>query len=329
MVLAPGQLQANLAAAVSRHLGCSAAVVDLHRLAGGAVAETWGFDALCGDKRYPLILRLARKEDPANPLGIDKVTEAQLQRAANQSGVPAPKVWLIFDQVEGIGTGYVMERIAGESLPSRILRDEQYAEARRRMTRQCGRILFQIHSLAQDRLPPLEDLPPPLQIQRYRAKYDSSGENRPVFELAFRWLDKRLPPTRAPTLVHGDFRNGNFIVGPEGIRAVLDWELAHWGDPMEDLGWLCVNSWRFGRIAKPVGGFGERAELFAAYEAAGGGPVDPQIVRFWEVFGSLKWGIICLEQVLAHLTGAARSVELAAIGRRVSETEIDLLNLIT
>jgi aminoglycoside phosphotransferase (APT) family kinase protein len=117
-------------------------------------------------------------------------------------------------------------------------------------------------------------------------------------------------------------------VGPDGVRGVLDWELAHLGDPMEDLGWICVNSWRFGEIDRPVGGFGTREELFAGYAEAGGGAVDPERVRFFEVLGTLKWGIMCMTMYSIFRAGADRSVERAAIGRRSSETEIDLLALI-
>lgn len=97
---------------------------------------------------------------------------------------------------------------------------------------------------------------------------------------------------------------------------------------MEDLGWLCVNSWRFGNRDLPVGGFGSREALFSAYEAATGQSVDPERVRFWEVFGTLRWGVMCLYLAFGHLDGSERSVERAAIGRRVSETEIDLLQLL-
>ena len=117
------------------------------------------------------------------------------------------------------------------------------------------------------------------------------------------------------------------MVGPDGLRAVLDWELAHLGDPIEDLGWFCVRAWRFGST-DPAGGFGSRDELLAAYEAAGGGAVDPAELHWWEVLGTLKWGVICVMQATAHLTGLSRSVELAAIGRRVCETEHDLLELL-
>jgi hypothetical protein len=141
----------------------------------------------------------------------------------------------------------------------------------------------------------------------------------------------RLAATRpTPTgraVVHGDFRLGNVMVGPDGLVGVLDWELAHLGDPAEDLGWLCVPSWRFGG-PHPVAGIGTREELLSAYAAAGGGAVDPRTLGWWEAYGTLRWGVICVQQAATHLTGAVRSVELAAIGRRVCEVELDLLDLL-
>lgn len=151
---------------------------------------------------------------------------------------------------------------------------------------------------------------------------------RPVFELALRWLRDHDPgSSREVTLVHGDFRHGNLIIGPDGVRAVLDWELAHTGDPMEDLGWVCVNSWRFGEIDKPVGGFGTREELFAGYESAGG-RVDPIRVKFWEVMGTLRWGVMCCGMMQRFRLTPEHSIERAMIGRRASETEVDLLRLL-
>ena len=170
-----------------------------------------------------------------------------------------------------------------------------------------------------------------MQIDQYRGILDALGEPHPAFELGLRWLEDHLPAgstDAAPQLVHGDFRNGNFIVGPEGIRSVLDWELSHLGDPVEDLGWLCVKSWRFGNVDQPVGGFGTVDALLAAYETAGGGTVDPEHLHYWETFGTLKWGIICEMQCFSHLTGLVRSVELAALGRRIAEMEWDLLEMI-
>ena len=164
------------------------------------------------------------------------------------------------------------------------------------------------------------------QVQQYREVLDLLGEPHPAFELAFRWLADRRPPPAGEAIVHGDFRLGNVIVDGDGLAAVLDWELAHVGDPMEDLGWLCVKAWRFGGRG-PVAGLGEYRDLFDAYSGASGRPVDPEVVRWWEVLGTLKWGIMCIMQASAHLTGASRSHELAAIGRRVCENEHDLLAL--
>ncbi len=166
------------------------------------------------------------------------------------------------------------------------------------------------------------------EISELEREYRGFNWPRPVFELALRWLRDHDPgPPEEVTLVHGDFRHGNLIVGPDGVRAVLDWELAHLGDPMEDLGWICVNSWRFGEIDKPVGGFGSREELFAGYEAAGG-QVDPSRVNFWEVMGTLRWGVMCCGMMQRFRAGPEHSIERAMIGRRASETEIDLLRLI-
>jgi aminoglycoside phosphotransferase (APT) family kinase protein len=127
--------------------------------------------------------------------------------------------------------------------------------------------------------------------------------------------------------VHADFRTGNLIVGPEGLRCVLDWEIARIGDPMQDLAVLCLRSWRFGG-SEPVGGFGRREDLYAAYEAAGGERVDPERVRFWEVLNNLKWAISCVRRGSARRTdGRPARVELAAIGRRLEEPLWDLMNL--
>ena len=166
------------------------------------------------------------------------------------------------------------------------------------------------------------------EIAELEREYRSFNWPRPVFELALRWLRDHDPgPSTEVTLVHGDFRHGNLIIGPDGVRAVLDWELAHLGDPMEDLGWICVNSWRFGEIDKPVGGFGSREELFAGYEAAGR-KVDPARVIFWEVMGTLRWGVMCCGMMQRFRIGPDHSMERAMIGRRSSETEIDLLRLL-
>jgi aminoglycoside phosphotransferase (APT) family kinase protein len=128
----------------------------------------------------------------------------------------------------------------------------------------------------------------------------------------------------AAALVHGDFRLGNLIVGADGLHAVLDWELAHRGDPMLDLGWLSTKVWRFGG-PDPVGGFGTRAELMAGYADGGGTPPDEATQRWWEVYGTVRWALLCRRQAARYLSGAESSIEFAVLGRRVCEQEFDVL----
>lgn len=251
--------------------------------------------------------------------------EARVLAAASAGGVPVPRILAASDECDELAAAYiVMERIDGETIPRKILRDDTYGTARQQLATQCGTVLARLHGLA-----PVESLglADSDQVEQYRETLDVLGEPHPAFELGFRWLEANRPPSQRRSIVHGDFRNGNLIVGPEGLRAVLDWELAHAGDPLEDLGWLCVKAWRFG-VDRPVGGFGTYEELLDAYESESGSAVDREALRWWQALGTLKWGIMCIMQATAHTSGMVRSVELAAIGRRVCENEWDLLDLL-
>jgi aminoglycoside phosphotransferase (APT) family kinase protein len=305
--------------------GVAAAV----RLSGGASQETWSFDIVHPDGIFGAILRRAPQgygAAPARAAGLN--AEAVLMQRAWEAGVPSPRVLHVLQPDDGLGTGFIMQRVEGETIPRKILRDEQFAQARPKLARQLGKVLAGIHGLDVAQLPELRRMTAAKELGELERDYRSFDWPRPVFELALRWLRERNPgPSAEVTLVHGDFRHGNLIIGSDGVRAVLDWELAHLGDPMEDLGWICVNSWRFGEIDKPVGGFGTREELFAGYEAAGR-RVDPARVTFWEVMGTLRWGVMCCGMMQRFRIGPEHSVERAMIGRRSSETEIDLLRLL-
>jgi aminoglycoside phosphotransferase (APT) family kinase protein len=228
---------------------------------------------------------------------------------------------------DGVGEGYVMDRLQGETIARKILRDAEFDAVRPKLAYQCGEILARIHAV--DTAPLKAVLPVvdgPAQLRHYRDIYDSFDYPHPMFEYAFKWLEPRMLPAKRQTLVHGDFRHGNIMISPVRVEAALDWELVHIGDPLEDLGWICTNSWRFGVAEKVVGGFGDLEDLIAGYEAAGGAKVSVDEVRTWIVYGSLKWGVMCMSMYQGFLKDG--SVERAAIGRRSSETEIDLVNLI-
>jgi aminoglycoside phosphotransferase (APT) family kinase protein len=304
-------------------------VANSVRLSGGASQETWSFDIMHRDGLFGAILRRAPPgygAAPTRAAGLD--VEAALMQLAYDAGLPSPRVMHVLQAQDELGTGFIMQRVEGETIARKILRDEKFAKARPILARQLGKVAAGIHGLPVSQLPELRRMTAAKEIAELERDYHSFDWPRPVFELALRWLRDRDPgPSAEVTLVHGDFRHGNLIIGPDGVRAVLDWELAHLGDPMEDLGWICVNSWRFGEIDKPVGGFGSREELFAGYEAAGR-RVDPARVNFWEVMGTLRWGVMCCGMMQRFRIGPEHSLERAMIGRRSSETEIDLLRLL-
>jgi aminoglycoside phosphotransferase (APT) family kinase protein len=315
-------LQEGLRTVLEPELGAGVVIDDLGPLAGGSSRESWSFTArpVAGPaRRYVL-----RRDPPGAPASGVRF-ESALLAAASRVGVPVPKVVIAGDGSAGLGSDFVIvEFVEGETIPRRILRDEQLAGARSRLAAQCGEILAAVHRIAPRDVPGLAGGD---QLEALRGLLDQLGQAHPALELGFRWLSAHRPPRSAEGVVHGDFRNGNLIIGPDGVRAVLDWELAHLGDPIEDLGWLCVKAWRFGS-PEPVGGFGAVDDLVLAYEAASGRHVDRDALHWWEVLGTLRWGIICIVQAMTHTAGFVRSVELAAIGRRVCEVEWDLLEII-
>ena len=298
-------------------------VRGLTRLSGGASRITSSFDLLGADGTVrPLILQQERGigVTPGDRTGV----EAALLAAAADAGVPVPGV-VAAGTGGGLDPGWlVVERLEGETIPRRLLRDDAWATARRVLTGQCAAALAGIHQIPVDRVPGLPRRDPfhdPLPF------LDGLGEVRPALELGVRWLDLHRPATDRTVTVHGDFRMGNLLVGTDGLRAVLDWELAHAGDPAEDLGWLCAPAWRFGGTGA-VGGVGDLGELLTAYEGAGGERVTSDRLRWWQVYATVKWAVICVLQASVHLGGTSRSVELAAIGRRVCESEWDLVGLL-
>src|SRR5262249_40184101 len=204
--------------------------------------------------------------------------EFTLLETAARAGVPVPRVRWCADEAEGLGSAFVMDFVAGETIARKLLRDAEYARARAALPEQLASALARIHRTDPDAparahltRPADRSTPASAELARFDGIYRAiAPDPHPAFELAFRWLHGRVPAPRRLVVVHGDYRVGNVIVGPEGLRAVIDWELTHVGDPIEDVGWLCVRSWRLG-AALPVGGLCGRGRLFGAYEHAGGG----------------------------------------------------------
>lgn len=323
-------VRAGLQKLAERLGGAGAAITEAQRLSGGASMETWafGFEGRDGSERLILRRRSAPFDEEA-ARSISLATEAALIRATGANGARVPIVRHVCDDEDGLGEAYVMVRVDGETLGRKITSDARFDAVRPVLARQCGESLVAIHKTEPPAGLKLKSVNGREELDRYEEVYRATGAERPILELAFHYLRQHIPDPVEPVLLHGDFRNGNIMFDPEkGVAAVLDWELAHLGDPAEDMGWICTNSWRFGRPDRPVGGFGEYADLLAGYASAGGRAIDLPRVRFWQMLGSLRWGVMCLGMYLSWRDGITKSVERPMIGRRVSETEADLVVLL-
>lgn len=315
------ELSAALAQVLAPVLGGDVAIDNLQALTGGASRTTWAFDAVTTARRA-LILRTG----PPDDMHATMETEAEVQQRAAAAGAPVPTIVTADNSPAALGNPYLIcEAIAGETIARRIHRSLDGA-GRQRLLAQCARALAQIHTAAPGDI----DLAENDQLAEWRERLDEMGDTTATFEWTFRWLASRRPAPSPTRLVHGDFRMGNLIVDDSGLASVLDWELVHLGEVYEDLAWFCIRAWRFGASEDlGAGGLGSVESFLSAYESASGTTVDRAAFRWWLVVATLRWGVICRYQAERHLSGQTPSVELAAIGRRVCETEWDLLDLLS
>ncbi len=330
--MTPDVVAATIAQAASEYV----TVLDVQPLIGGACQDNFRVDLERADgRRERLVLR--RDAKSAIKGSLWRRQEYPVIAAAVANGVKTPAVRWPHEH-EGV-SGYFMDWAEGLAIGRVVTRSPKLADARALLPNQLARELAAIHEITPQTHPDLpigalaaefDGDPVSSALAGVRAMFEEMVEPHPALELAYDWLATHRPPS-APaevTLVHGDFRTGNFLVGPNGLNAVLDWEFAHWGSPEEDLAWLCVRDWRFGQLSRPVGGFASRAEMYAAYERHSGRSVRPETVHYWEVFGNVRWAAGCVYQGERYLSGAQRDLELIAIARRSAEMEWEALRLI-
>ena len=319
------ELSPALAPVVSTALGVDAAIENLRALTGGASRSTWAFDAITPEERRALILRVGPPDDVHASMEL----EARVKAVAAAAGTPVPHVLVADNSAAALGNPFLIcEEVEGETIARRIDRQLEKAggqTARSELLSQCAQALAAIHRADADD----PELATQDQLAEWRSRLDAMGDTTAAFEWAFRWLAANRPAPSPPHLVHGDYRMGNLIVDGSDLAAVLDWELVHVGEVYEDLAWFCIRAWRFGAPAdRAAGGLGSVEDFLCGYEQAGGTAVDRAAFHWWLVLATLRWGVICRYQAERHLSGQTRSVELAAIGRRVCETEWDVLNLL-
>jgi aminoglycoside phosphotransferase (APT) family kinase protein len=332
-----GHDPARLVAALQNALDQPVVLTRMQRLTAGATKHTWLVDVTVQGKPERFVLqtlpsaRLAAL-DTAAQRTFKPEQDSRISQLARSHGVPVPEIVLQLDASQGLGHGQISRFVAGETLAPKILRDARYAGARQRLTGQCAQALATIHHIPTDQANFLPVKDAASEWQDNRAQVDASGLMHPALEWGLRWVQERLGSYGQVTLhgVHGDFRLGNFIVNDDGLAAVIDWELAHLGDPAQDLAWLCLRTWRFGGPHE-VAGFGQRSDLYAAYERHCGKAVDERRLFFWEMACQLRWAVMCLGMGLG--LGAPReastriSLEHRLIGRRMEEPLWDMIQL--
>ena len=328
------ELHEALGRVLAKHAPGFRSLRSCDRLSGGASQETYRvvIETADGECRYAMRRAPGGRAPNMPEAGAGLAVEAKLFRAARAVGVPEPEILHFFEPGDGLGEGFLMEWLEGETLGAKIVRGGEFATVRPKLARQCGEVLARIHAVdvAEAGLAgALRTRTPAELVHESWSLYEAYGTPQPMIDYTGRWLLDHLPPTSTTRLVHGDFRNGNLMMSPErGVVAVLDWEIAHLGDPFRDLGWVCTNSWRFGQSDLVVGGFGELDDLLDGYASVAGPRPDPEHVKFWIVFGSFWWAVGTLSMAQIYRAGPDRSVERAAIGRRTSECQIDCVNLL-
>jgi aminoglycoside phosphotransferase (APT) family kinase protein len=328
-------------AALARFLAAASAarsceITGLAPLAGGAIQENWGLDALFAggrlDGRQRLVLRAAGATGV--PSSLDRLQEFAVVKAAFAAGVTVPEPLLACADPAVFGKPFfVMCRAPGTAAAHRITRHPELDPVLRQIAERLGRELARIHTIRPPRpdlnfLRPYDESGPAHQIAGFRAYLDGHPSPRPVLEWGLRWLETHLPMPGDPVLCHHDFRTGNYLLDGAELAGILDWEFAGWGDPHEDIGWFCSKGWRFARLDREAGGIADREPFYRGYESESGRSIDPSRVHFWEVLASVRWAVIALQQSDRHLRGGERSLDLALTGRRASECELEILMLL-
>lgn len=321
MPATPSDLADALTQAVRRRFGARATVENVEQATLGGSNRTLLFDVVEGAARRRLVSREETFAGATNPF-LTPDAQFRLLKLVHAAGVPTPEPVFAFDADDALGPGFVTAFAPGKTLPRRLLADETHHKA---ILSGLMDALARLHALDATPYAFLAEYPESGDpIPAMRMRLDALEEPHPALELGLRWLERRPTPARAKCLVHGDFRMGNFMIDGPVVTALLDWECSHLGSPAEDLGWLCTRSWRFGRLAQHAGGLATRDEMLATYTASGGERFDADEVRWWEIYGLVRWGMYNILQGHSHMNGR-RSPAYAVCGRNVAMMEYDVL----
>lgn len=336
----PRKLEAYLSEANNN----SYLVLRFESLSGGACQDNYLVDLHVGNLFYPEIKSLVLRTDKGASLfaSLTRAEEFIVTELAHKMGVNTPEPFLLETNPSFLGNPfYLMQRISGKANGRFIVKDPSISELRKNLPSLLAQELSKIHSIKPKDLS-LDELRKKLldgidlerknvaerAISELRLQKENLKEPHPAMDLILNWLESNKPDTDEVVLVHGDFRTGNFMVTENQLSGILDWEFAHFGDRHEDIAWLCMRDWRFGKLKLEAGGFAKREVFYKEYEKTIGSAFDPKKVTYWEIVGNLRWAIGSAGQAERHISGADKGIELASIGRRTCEMEWEAMRLI-
>jgi aminoglycoside phosphotransferase (APT) family kinase protein len=329
--------QARLARWIERALPAEdVAILRCDRLTGGAIQENVALDLkIRGGPRHGSHELVLRTDAPSGlPISWNRLQEFAILKVAYAAGVTVPEPWLASEDDSIIGRPFaLMGRVRGEARGARLVRDPAIGDFGDALAEQLGRELARLHRV-EPPVPSLSFIPVPqsppalARIEELRRHLDELGALEPVLEWGLRWAERHAPATPRLSLVHADFRTGNYMVENGRLTAVLDWEFAWFSDPTEDLGWLLARCWRFGAYERECGGIGSREALLRGYEAESGQKVERGLLPYWELMATLRWGVVALMQADRHYSGREVSLELALTSHVVPALEQDVLDYI-
>ena len=322
------QLRAGLSAFLTDRWGVLARVESVSRIPGGASRETWRCAVASGDARRGIIVRI----DPVTSLiDTDRATEYRAMEAAYKAGIPAPEPLFLEHDLAWIGRPFsVTSEITGAQAAPDGLPDAHRESLGRRKWTLLGEIA-RLDPLALglgSAMPATTVNTCALEQVDYWAGVIAADELHPspVAEAAIRWLRRHPPPpAQRLALVHGDYRTGNFLYTPEGdIAAVLDWEMAHLGDPLEDLAWSLDPLWSW-----PNPGLAGRLlphkHAIRFWERSSGLKVDLSLFHWWRVFAAVKGIGIWISSSEDFHRGSAKDPILALAGWLMTDRQQQIL----
>jgi aminoglycoside phosphotransferase (APT) family kinase protein len=317
-------------------------VLQISHLSGGACQDNYSIQLEIVDSSQKQTKEMVLRTDKGGSLlsSLSKRDEFRVAELVFNAGVKTPEPIYLEEAPEIIGAPFfLMEKILGKASGRYIVKDPELSSYRKNgMVADLALNLSKLHSITPEKVKDnaLKDKLKLTQVDNYiencirdlQITLAELPEIHPAIELVLNWLEAKAPNVDSIVLVHGDYRTGNFMMNKDGLQGILDYEFAHWGDRHEDIAWLCMRDWRFGKLNKEVGGFGDRADFYREYSNSSGFTVDAKKVTYWEVMGNIRWAIGSAQQAERHLSGKDKGIELAAIGRRTAEMEWEAMRLI-